>query len=280
MIEVWRKACIKRLASRTRLNVEPDLPLPPNLLLLNKIKVGAVSYLNTKPLLYGIRHHAVMNEIELVEDYPSRIAQLLIDDKADMGLIPVAATARMREWHLVGDYGIGSDGAVASVCLFSEQPIEKIETVLLDYQSRTSVNLARILLKEYWKKKPVLIDASGEDYRAQISGRTAGVVIGDRALEQRLHSAYVYDLGEAWKAHTGLPFVFAAWISNKKLPEDFEQRFNEANREGLQHINDVVKNHPFPAFDLQEYYTRCIHYRLTDDMRKGMALFLRKLKNI
>ncbi len=236
-----------------------------------------MSYLNTKPLLYGIRRHEVMNEIELVEDYPARIAQMLMDDEVDVGLIPVAATLRLPEWHIVGDHCIGCDGAVASVCIFSEVPMEEIETVLLDYQSRTSVNLARVLLKEHWKKEVVLVDASGEDYRSQITGTTAGVVIGDRALQQRLHSRYIYDLGEAWKAYTGLPFVFAAWISNKKLPAGFEQRFNDANRQGLEHINDVVTMNPFPAFDLHEYYTKFIQYQLNDQKKKGMQLFLQKL---
>jgi chorismate dehydratase len=244
---------------------------------LKKIRVAAVSYLNTKPLLHGIRRHSVMKDIELVEDYPARIAQMLIEDQVDIGLIPVAATTRLPEWHLVGDTCIGCDGAVASVCLFSEVPMDKIETVLLDYQSRTSVNLARILLKEYWKKEVKLVAASGEDYRKDIRGTAAGVVIGDRALEQRLRSTYIYDLGEAWKEHTGLPFVFAAWIANKKLPEEFQKLFNEANKEGLQHLHDVVKANPFPAFDLREYYTKCIRYQLNADMREGLSLFLKKL---
>lgn len=240
--------------------------------------MAAVSYLNTKPLLYGIRHHAVRNEIELVEDYPAKIAQMLIEDKVDIGLIPVAATTKLSEWHVVGDYCIGSEGAVASVCIFSEVPMHEIETVLLDYQSRTSVNLARILLREYWKKEVKFIDASGEDYRSQISGSTAGVVIGDRALEQRLRSKYIYDLGEAWKEHTRLPFVFAAWIANKKLPGRFEKSFNEANAEGLLQIEEVVKENPFPAFDLRQYYTSCISYELTEEKKKGMRLFLEKLE--
>ena len=219
-----------------------------------------------------------MNEIELIEDYPAKIAQLLIDDKVDVGLIPVAATSKLEQWHIVGDYGIAADGAVASVCLFSEVPIENVEKVLLDYQSRTSVSLAKILLREYWKKDVELIDATGEDYRSQINGTTAGVVIGDRALEQRSRSKYIYDLGEAWKAHTGLAFVFAAWISKRPLPKDFEERFNEANRLGLQHIDEVVKENSSPAFDLKTYFTRCIHYDLTPEKRKGLQLFLEKLK--
>jgi chorismate dehydratase len=244
------------------------------------IRVGSVSYLNAKPMLYGIRHHAIANEIELVENYPAKIAQMLISDEVDVGLIPVAATLKLDEWYVVGDYCIGSEGAVASVCIFSEVPMEEIKTVLLDYQSRTSVNLARILLKEYWKKNVTLVDASGEDYRKQIGGTTAGVVIGDRALEQRLHSKYIYDLGQAWKEHTGLPFVFAAWIANKRLPASFEQQFNDANKKGLQQIEQVVAENPYPVFDLKSYYTRCISYELTEQKKEGMALFLQKLKEL
>lgn len=239
-----------------------------------------MSYLNTKPLLYGIKKHSVFNEIELIEDYPSKIAQMLIDDEVDIGLIPVAATLRLNEWYIDSDYCIGSIGAVASVCIFSEVPIHEIEKVYLDYQSRTSVNLAKILLKEYWKKEVGLIDATGEDYRDKLTGTTAGVVIGDRALEQRHKSKYIYDLGEAWKNHTGLPFVFAAWIANKKLPENFVEAFNEANALGLSNIDAVVAENHFEYFDLHKYYTNCISYRLDDEKKKGLELFLSKLKSL
>ena len=245
---------------------------------LDKIRVGAVSYLNTKPLLYGIKRHAVMDEIELTEDYPSKIAQMLIDDELDIGLIPVAATLRLNEWHIDSDYCIGSNGAVASVCIFSEVPMTAIKSVYLDYQSKTSVNLARVLLKEYWKKEVEFIDATGEDFREQIKNTTAGVIIGDRALEQRKKSRYIYDLGEAWKDHTGLPFVFAAWIANKKLPQKFVAAFNQANGLGLQRIEEVIKENVFPHFDLRKYYTSCISYRLNDEKKKGLELFLSKLK--
>lgn len=239
-----------------------------------------MSYLNTKPLLYGIKKHSVFNEIELIEDYPSKIAQMLIDDEVDIGLIPVAATLRLNEWYIDSDYCIGSIGAVASVCIFSEVPIHEIEKVYLDYQSRTSVNLAKILLKEYWKKEVEIIDATGEDYRDKLTGTTAGVVIGDRALEQRHKSKYIYDLGEAWKNHTGLPFVFAAWIANKKLPENFVKAFNEANALGLNNIDEVVAENHFAHFDLHKYYTSCISYNLDDEKKKGLELFLSKLKSL
>lgn len=242
--------------------------------------MGAVSYLNAKPLLYGIRNHPVVNEIELSEDYPAAIAQQLIDGSLDVGLVPVAAIPHIPNAEIITDCCIGCDGPVASVCIFSEVPMTHVETVLLDYQSRTSVNLARILLKEYWKCRPRFVNAAGEDYRQRISGTTAGVVIGDRALEQRTHSAFIYDLGEAWKTHTSLPFVFAAWVSNKKLPADFNRRFNEANAFGLQHIDEVVRQNPFPHYDLKEYFTSRIQYRLTPRKEEGMRLFLQKLKTV
>jgi chorismate dehydratase len=237
--------------------------------------VAAVSYNNTKPLLYGIKQHPVLDKIELVEDYPAKIAQMLIEGKVDIGLIPVAATLKMKQYYLETNYCIGSVGAVASVCIFSEVPMEEVEKVLLDYQSRTSVNLARVLLRDYWKKEVELADAKGEEYRYGIKGTTAGVVIGDRALEQRLISPYIYDLGQAWMDHTGLPFVFAGWIANKQLPKDFIAQFNEANALGLQQIDKVVAQNPFAAFDLKTYYTKCISYQLTEEKRKGLELFLK-----
>jgi chorismate dehydratase len=245
---------------------------------LEKIRVGAVSYLNTRPLLYGLKHHPVSQRIDLVEDYPARIAQLLADGAIDLGLIPVAATLRLKEWHIASRFCIGARGPVASVCLFSEVPMEEVRSVYLDYQSRTSVNLARILLKEYWKKDVELIDATGEDYRQKISGTTAGVVIGDRALEQRLTSHYSYDLAEAWLQHTGLPFVFAAWISRRKLPEDFINAFDAANELGLQRLEEVIRSIPFPAYSLDTYFRQNIQYRLSEEAGEGMQLFLEKLK--
>jgi chorismate dehydratase len=239
--------------------------------------VGAVSYLNTKPLLYGIERSPVAKQIELIIDYPSSIAGMLLRDEIDMGLVPVAVIPQMREYYINGDWCIGSNGNVASVCIFSETPIEKVERVLMDYQSRTSVQLARVLLKEYWKIEPEIIDG-GKDFREGIKGATAGVVIGDRALEQRHRSPYIYDLAEAWKALTGLPFVFAAWISNKRLDPEFVKDFDEANRQGVLHIDEVVAQNPYTWFPLHDYFTKHLDYRLDAAKREGLERFLQYLR--
>jgi chorismate dehydratase len=254
--------------------------LHANLTELNKkIRVGAVSYLNTKPFLLGIKRSGLMDRIELIEDYPSKIAGMLLNDEIDVGLVPVAVIPQMKESYIITDYCIGAEQEVASVALFSEVPMEEIETVLLDYQSRTSVNLAKILFKEYWKKEVVLKDAQ-EDFRANIKGNVAGIVIGDRALEQRNISPFMYDLAANWIAFTGLPFVFAAWIANKPLGDDFEDAFNRANAYGLKHIDEVVAEQHYTQFDLKKYYTENISYQLTENKRKGLALFLEKLAHL
>lgn len=244
-----------------------------------KIKVGAVSYLNTKPLIYGFEQGEMREDIDLIMDYPAKIAASLIEDKIDIGLVPVAIIPSLKEHHIVSDYGIACDGEVASVCLFSDVPLQEIDTILLDYQSRTSVALLKILIAEHWKISPRLV-AGDIQYEKDIKRNTAGLVIGDRALKQRSQNKYIYDLGTAWKEMTGLPFVFAAWISNKKIPADFIDSFNKVNDAGLQSIDNIVQQYQPDWYDLEHYYTENIHYRLNEKKLKGMQLFLQKLHYI
>lgn len=242
-------------------------------LLENRIRVGAVSYLNTKPLLYGIEHSEVSKWMELSLDFPSEVARKLKEGEIDLGLVPVAIIPELPDYFIDADYCIGANGPVASVGIFSDVPLEKVETVLLDYQSRTSVALAQVLLKHYWGLTPKF-EAATPGYINRIGGATAGVVIGDRAFRQKKVSKFEYDLADAWKKWTGLPFVFAAWVSNKELPEDFIQAFNLANEWGLWHINEVVDKNPFALYDLKDYYTHKISYRLDEEKRLGLKKFL------
>jgi chorismate dehydratase len=243
---------------------------------MQKIKVGAVSYLNTKPLIYGFQKGLMNDRLEMVTDYPSKLAQMLVNGEIDMGLVPVAIIPQLRESHIIGHYCIGSTGAVASVGLFSEVPIEQVEEVMLDYQSRTSVALARILFSEYWKCKPVFTPG-GENFSEQIKGRKAAVVIGDRALRQRSLSSHVYDFGEAWTSLTGLPFVYAAWVSNKPLDPSFIEEFDHTTGMGLDNLEEVINQNPFPIYDLHKYFGQNISYVLDSVKYKGLDLFLKKL---
>ena len=250
------------------------LSLPTKIIHLQKIRVGIVNYLNTKPLIYGLQKPPISEQIELVGDYPSRLAEMLIKGEIDLGLIPVAVLPQLPSYNIISDYCIGTEGEIASVALFSEVPINEIKKVYLDYQSRTSVALLKYLMKEYWGISPEIIEATNEDYRAAITGTTAGLVIGDRALEQRKISTFIYDLGSEWKSITALPFVFAAWVSTKKLPDDFIHQFNEANAMGLQHIDEIVAGERLDLYDLKKYYTLHLSYHLDERKRKGLEMFL------
>jgi chorismate dehydratase len=241
---------------------------------MDKIRVGIVNYLNTKPLLYGLQLPPINRKIELIGAYPSLLATMLRNDEIDIGLIPVAAIPQLPSWHIVGNHCIAAEGEIASVCLFSEVPMNEIKTVYLDYQSRSSVGLLKWLIREYWGISPRLIQATDDKYRKEIRGTTAGLVIGDRALEQRKLSTYIYDLGSEWRAITGLPFVFAAWVSSRQLPEDFIEEFDNANALGLKHIDEIVAATPFDLFDLKKYYTLHLSYRLDERKRQGMDRFL------
>ena len=233
--------------------------------------------MNTRPLIYGLKLPPIADEIELIEDTPSQLAELLVNDEIDLGLVPVAVIPQMKEYFISSDYCIGTDTEVASVCLFSEVPLHEITKVFLDYQSLSSVALLKWLMKEYWNIDPEIIHADDDDYRKKIRGTTAGLVIGDRAFEQRKISTFIYDLASEWRSITGLPFVFAAWISNKPLPESFIRRFNEANAVGLTHIDEIVAAQNFDLFDLKKYYTLHLSYVLDERKRKGMELFLQHL---
>lgn len=237
-----------------------------------------MNYLNTRPLLYGLEHGSIRNEIELIGDYPSRLASLLVNGEIDLGLVPVAVLPKMKDYHIVGNYCIGTEGEIASVALFSEVPMYEIQKVYLDYQSQTSVALLRYLMKEYWGINPEIVHADNENYRKEIKGTTAGLVIGDRAFEQRKISTFIYDLGSEWRSITGLPFVFAAWVSNQKLPKDFIQRFDDANAAGLERFDEIAEQNNFELYDLKKYYKLHLSYRLDDRKKQGLERFLSLLK--
>ena len=242
---------------------------------MQKIRLSAVSYLNTKPFIYGIFRSKLSEKIDLSLDIPSVCAQKLLCSEADLVLTPVAVIPELPEAHLVSDYCIGSTGPVKTVCIFSEKPLSEIKRLYLDFHSRTSVALSRLLCQEFWKIEPEFVPAE-EGYEQKIGGDTAGLIIGDRAIGLEKNYPYVYDLGQAWMDFTGLPFVFAAWVSTRPLDPAFIAEFNEALLAGIESIPQLIYliPPPHPDFDLKTYFTRHISYPLDAAKRKGLDLFL------
>ena len=235
--------------------------------------------MNTRPLLLGMEQSPFKDRIDLMKAYPAQIAKALLDDTIDIGLVPVAIMPLLKSAQLVSKYVIGTEGEVASVALFSKVPMDQIEKVYLDYQSRTSVALAKILFKHYWKKEVEFLTPT-EGYMDHINGTTAGIIIGDRALASLDKFEYIFDLGSAWKAYSGLPFVFAAWVSNKSIPLEFMEAFDTANAYGLAHLDEVIALIPAneQVVDLHKYYTKNISYSMTDEKKKGLESFLRLIQ--
>jgi chorismate dehydratase len=193
--------------------------------------------------------------------------------------VPVRVIPALKESYIISDYGITCDGPVGSVVICSQVPIERIEKLFLDYQSRTSAALAQILICDYWKLNPQIIQSS-PGYENKIEGTTAGLLIGDRALHLKSKFKYGYDLGEGWKNFTGMPFVFACWVSNKKLPEEFIQRFNETMAFGAHHLEEVIaeQQNNYRDVDVKDYLSSKIQFFIDEKKTKAVDYFLKLVK--
>jgi chorismate dehydratase len=189
----------------------------------------------------------------------------------------------VKQPYFITDYCIGAFNEVRSVLLLSDVPLNEIKFVLLDYQSRTSVNLVKVLANKYWKIEPEWIPAE-KDFEKNIKGNKAGVVIGDRTFELYHQFKYVYDLSSEWYKFTGLPFVFATWVANKKIAADFISQFNESLKFGISHIREVVdefnKQNPVSEIDLYAYLTENISFLFDKEKKESLKLFYKFLSEL
>ncbi len=239
---------------------------------MEKIRVSAVSYTNTLPFIHGLRHSAIIDRIELSLNVPSACADELIRGEADLGIVPVAALLDIQHGEIISDYCIGANGPVNSVFIFSEKPIDTVETLRLDAQSKTSNGLAQILLLHHWKKEVTIVSDGAAD---------AYVEIGDRTFGKRHAHPYVYDLAQHWQYLTGLPFAFAVWVANKALSSDFLVAFNDALAYGLANREQLISQLPRrPDFDYYQYLMEQIDYRYDEQKQQAVATYLNLLRTV
>ncbi len=238
------------------------------------MKVCSISYLNSIPFVYGLENSDIGVDLSL--EIPSVCGQKLIKNEVDLALLPVAVIPSLDFADVVSPYCISSDGAVQTVCLFSQVPLEQIKTILLDYHSITSNALVKLLSKYFWKIQPDF-KKSEINFESKISGNTAGVIIGDRAYKYRNDFPFIYDLSYEWKKFCGLPFVFACWVSNKPLDSSFKKAFSSALKYGISNL-DLALSEKSDTFCTQidkiKYLKEVINYDLTDEKRKSMQMFL------
>ncbi|MDB4985007.1 MAG: Radical domain protein [Myxococcaceae bacterium] len=240
-------------------------------------RIGGVTYLNAWPILYGLMLGREPEHIRMA--YPSVLAERLVSRECDIALAPVATLALRSGFELAPRICIGADGKVASVLIVSQRPIEELDTLLLDTQSKTSVVLAQLLTSHLRKGRPLQLSAADHArIERDTHGATGAVVIGDRALAVRDSYAHVLDMGEAWKQWTGLPFVFAAWIAQRGVLDDALLEMLERSLEhGLAARREIahfwVAQQGGEPAAIESYLTHNIRYRLDDSYRAGLREF-------
>ncbi len=256
-----------------------------------KIKVGAVSYLNAKPLIYALPKRDA--EIQLSIDIPNRLADQLKSEELDVALIPSIEYFRNPGYRIIPNISISSHGEVKSVKLFSRTPIEKIRRVALDTSSRTSRGLLKILLREVYELTPEYISyiprqnmecKNSVFANSEISERKkdifadAVLLIGDAAMQQSTKGLYTIDLGVCWLNFTRKPFVYACWVARQNVElGDIPQRLLQAKGEGLKHISDIAQQEApklgLPEEACRDYLTHNIRYELGKAEMEGLQLF-------
>lgn len=245
---------------------------------MDKIRISAVKYANTYPFIYGLIESGFDKKVVLETDHPADCAAKLISGKVDIGLIPVATLPLVKDYHIISDFCIGANGDVRTVLLLSNCPFDEIETIFLDYRSRSSVNLTKVLAKNYWKKEFNWVNTSAGFDFINIGFTEAVVLIGDQCFEYENKFRKKIDLANEWRKFSGLPFVFACWTANKKIEGDFLTEFNISLKLGVDNIDAVVekfgKKGIISGSDLKTYLTENIDYNFDENKKKGLKLFL------
>ena len=242
-----------------------------------RVRLGAVSYLNTGPLVDGLDRQPERFEIRF--DVPSRCAALLHEHQVDLGLIPSIEYLHGADYRIVPGVAIVSDGPVASVALFSRKPVREIASIAMDVCSRTSVALLKVLCARWFEIEPAF-NPMAPDMAAMFAGNDAALVIGDNALfaEHEALGLEKVDLAEEWVGMTGLPFVFAFWAGRPgaATPDDVAA-LNEARDRGLSHPAQVAERY-FPGDPAKvrrgaQYLRENVKYDLGEREQAGLRMF-------
>mgnify|MGYP000185722528 CR=1 FL=1 len=240
------------------------------------LRIGAVEYLNAKPLICDLPD--LLPECELRLEVPSRLADDLADGKLDVALIPAIEYFRGVHYRIVPGIAIASAGAVLSVTLFARKPLPEIASVALDVGSRTSVALAQILLQQRYRLRPHW-QTLPLDQPAELSPADAVLLIGDRAMRAALPGfPYSYDLGREWHEWIGLPFVYAVWAVREGVPaQPLLSALQESKRRGLARLAQIAWEESRrlgldPAF-CRRYLDTVIHYDLGRPELRGLRRF-------
>lgn len=243
------------------------------------IRIGAVSYLNTQPLIEGLD---AVEGVSLVRAVPSALPGMLVDGVIDVGLVPIIDTVREnRDWKICSDACIGCDGATLTVRVFSRVDAGDISRIFVDGESHTSVVLAQVIWREKFGKAVDVVPLANAN-PADFDATEAVLLIGDKVISppagMDVYSTHV-DLGASWKSLTGLPFVFAVWAcADGNVAKQVSPVLNAARDNGVaiarQLARDNGPRHGWPVDLAEHYLTKSLNFTLTDQHRQAMTRFV------
>jgi chorismate dehydratase len=251
---------------------------------MRRLRISAISYLNTAPLMWDFEHGDAGRDFDISYTLPSACARALADGSADIGIIPAAAYTEIPGLQVLPDVAIASRRAVRSILLVSKVPIEQVQTVALDTSSMTSVALTKVLF-ERWLGGGRTFTAMAPDVDAMLAEHDAGLLIGDPALKVDRTRYHTLDLAEEWIRHTGKPFVFAFWaVRGDALREaapslDLAAAFQKSRDHGLEasSLNQIARQWASrldtTEAEVRSYLTQNIYYRLDAGCLEGLRLF-------
>ncbi|NIM00697.1 MAG: hypothetical protein GTO30_16460 [Acidobacteria bacterium] len=243
-----------------------------------KIRIGAVSYLNTRPLVFGLEQGLAEERFELSYSVPGVLTDRMLAGELDIALMPVIELAKAPELEIVPGLAIGTSGPSRSVLLISRKSIEEVTSIALDRESRTSNALVQVLCRRVWKIEPEFRSGHGGLDEALID--CDGIVqIGDKALfAEPPHDTVVYDLGGVWTASTGMPFVFAAWFCRPGvLDREIYEALHESRRRGAKMLGPIAEDYTwhgrqYPQLS-RDYLEKNIRFRLGNAELEAMRAF-------
>ena len=237
--------------------------MSPAVSALSGLRIGPVSYLNAKPLIWGL------NSRLLQTDVPAALSEQFFAAKLDIALLPVVDILRAGAASIVDNVGIGCDGEVFSVVVASRTSFLETRKIHLDPASRSSTALLRVLLAEFYPEGPQIVQ--GEE----IADDGARLLIGDSAISFRRCKGstwYYHDLGWLWKVHTGLPFVFAVWAVASGASDSVFDALRDVKAAGLAARREIAAQQPDPAF-AYTYLTKHIRYDIGNEEKAGLRHF-------
>ena len=238
--------------------------------------ITAVSYLNTIPFVYGLKH-ADNLRADLLLAPPADCARNYIEGKADIALLPAAVVPELQDTNIITEYCIGAVGAVRTVVVVSNTPIERVKRIWLDPHSRTSVQLCGYLAKNRWKIAPEWLAMSDYAVLNTPQEGDAYLIIGDKVFGYEGMFRYSYDLAVEWREATKLPFAFAVWVARKGVSNEVVDELQHALTFGVEHIWEAVESSAYMGKDngltAYEYLTRNIDFILDEEKHRALKKF-------